>query len=98
MNRISLTRIVFGAYLVLFIVKFTNGTLIFQQEASPALYFPKLNITYWFFLISGIKDFIFNSVFLRSLVDFSIFLTALLSIIFPQRVVFPRIFTASIWL
>lgn len=100
-TNISLTRsqlkiIVFSIYLILLSYKFLNGELLFQHT-NPPLNYPILNFPYWLFILSGLKDYIFNHTFLKILITVSLFLSSVLSIVKNKSTLYPKIFCLSIW-
>ncbi|OAQ42231.1 hypothetical protein A5893_03715 [Pedobacter psychrophilus] len=97
LNRSDLKTIVFSLYLILLVYKFLNGELLFQHTNPPIIY-PILNFPYWLFILSGLKDFIFSSNLLKTIITLSLFSASFLSIIKTKSTFYPKIFCFSIWL
>lgn len=97
-NRVSLGRIVYAFYLIIFCLKYDDGLLLSQQLVEPALPDPKLNISHWLFLISGIKKITFSSYPLRFIIDLLLFGLAIICLINPRKVFFCILFALLLWL
>lgn len=97
MNRFLLARIVFFSYLILLLLKYRDGSLLFQQSYPPFVS-PNLNITYWLFLYTNSNEIIFTSTILKYIVDIILFVSCILCIIKPKSNIFPITFTITLWL
>ena len=87
---------VFTSYLILFFYKYFNLELT-SQQINPPLIYPSLNIPYWLFLLTGIKDLFFRYDLMKYALDFLIFSSCFLSILKNKSNIYPIIFTIVIW-
>ncbi|MBK0383044.1 hypothetical protein I5M32_08740 [Pedobacter sp. SD-b] len=96
-DKNQVKTIVFCGYLILLSYKFFNGELLYQHTYPPYNY-PVLNIPYWLFLLTGIKNLIFNHIFLKIVITCTLFLSSILSIIKKESTLYPKIFCFCIWI
>lgn len=96
-DRLTIGRITYGCYLIILFIKFKDGVLLSQQLVEPVFQNPKLNITHWFFLSSGLKEIVFSSYFFRVSIDLLLFGLAIICLINPRKVVYCVLFAILIW-
>lgn len=96
-SKDQIKKIVFFFYLILLLLKFLNGELLFQHSNPPIIY-PVLNFTYWIFILIGAKDYIFEHDILKYLLDSILFISCILSILRVKSSLYPILFCISIWL
>ncbi len=97
LNRKLLTQFTFAGYFILLLWKTYNAALI-SQAFNPVLTYPGLNITYWIPLFFNFHKLFFESYWLSIALDITLFVSCLCCIIFPKKVIYPRIFVILIYL
>lgn len=97
LTREQAQRIVFILYIVLLVYKGFNAELLFQHT-NPPLNYPILNFPYWLFLLSGLKNYIFEHTFIKFAITVILFLSAALSSIKSSANFYPKIFCVTLWI
>lgn len=92
-QRTLLCRLVF-AFIFFFLLYYQYSNTMAHQLQSPVLIFPYVDITYWIFHLLKIPDFITHNYFAASCFDSLLFITCILSFLFPGR----RIFITSFFI
>lgn len=90
-KRIFLSKLCYGFLLLLLIYEYVSKGLVSQLQ-SPSLIYSNIDITYLLFNFFGVLDFIVTHYWVAVTFDISLFITCLLCIFKPQKIIFPVLF------
>ena len=90
--RRILAYAVFGFVLFALAFRWYSSVLLHQLQA-PVLFFPYIDLTYWLVHWTGIPKLLISNSYLALAFDISLFSTALLSLLFIKKRLFPILFT-----
>lgn len=83
-QRQRMCRLVFSFILLSLLYSFFSHTLVHQLQA-PVLKFPYVDLCYWALHLASIPEFISGHFIVAALFDGMLFLTCLLTLLFPER-------------